>query len=165
MPTDTVYGIVGSVLSEKTVSRIYRVRHRQPKKPMIILIGSESDLKLFNIKISAEARRILKRFWPGRTSIILPCPDKKFFYLHRGANSLAFRLPKPPWLKKFLKESGPLAAPSANPEGLPPAKTIAEAKNYFGKGVDFYTDAGKITGKPSKLIEISEEGRINILRK
>jgi L-threonylcarbamoyladenylate synthase len=63
-----------------------------------------------------------------------------------------------------LKKTGPLAAPSANPQGLPPAKTIEEAKNYFGERIDFYLDAGRMPGKSSKLIEISN-GKINILRK
>ena len=39
VPTDTIYGIVGSALNPKTVARIYKLRRRNPKKPMIILIG------------------------------------------------------------------------------------------------------------------------------
>lgn len=165
MPTDTIYGIVGSALSKKAVSLIYRIRHRRPNKPMIILIGSLKDLKLFRVETKGIGK-ILKRFWPGKTSIILPCGDKNFFYLHRGKKSLAFRLPKPLWLRNFLKKTGPLVAPSANPEDLPPAKTIAQAQKYFGRQkIDFYIDGGRRTGKPSKLIQINKEKEIIVLRK
>lgn len=164
MPTDTIYGIVGLALSKKAVERIYKVRHRQLKKPMIILIGTENDLKFFDIKIGGKTKKILNRFWPGKTSVILPCFNEKFVYLHRGTKSLAFRLPRLLWLRRFLIKTGPLVAPSANPEGLSPAETIAEAKKYFGKKIDFYLNAGRMTGKPSKLIKISN-GKINILRK
>ena len=92
-------------------------------------------------------------FGPGKTSIILPCPDEKFHYLHRGSNFLAFRLPADAPLRQFIYRTGPLVAPSANLEGLPPATTIEEAQNYFGDKVDFYIDGGKMEGSPSKLIK------------
>jgi L-threonylcarbamoyladenylate synthase len=57
-------------------------------------------------------------------------------------------------LRDFIKESGPLVAPSANPEGLAPAQTIDDAKTYFGDTVDFYIE-GSVNTKPSKIIKIS----------
>lgn len=161
MPTDTIYGLVGQALNEKTVERIYSVRKRTPSKPMIILISSVNDLSLFNVKTDLDQ---LNKFWPGKVSIILPCPDKKFYYLHRGSNSLAFRLPDDSALRQFISQAEPLVAPSANLEGLPPATTIKEAEDYFGGQVDFYLDGGKIEANPSKLIKI-EGGEIIELRK
>jgi L-threonylcarbamoyladenylate synthase len=159
LPTDTIYGIVGSALKPKTVERIYRLRRRNRKKPMIILIGSIDDLKRFGVNHDSKTKEILNRFWPGKVSIILPCPSKKFAYLHRGAKTLAFRLPAKRSLREFLRKTGPLVAPSANPEGKPPAKTIREAKKYFGKKVDFYLDIGRLAGKPSKLVDLLSRRR------
>ncbi len=174
MPTDTIYGLVGLALNKKAVSRIYKVRCRQEKKPMIILIGSFDDLDLFGIKLDTKTKKKLKEFWPGKFSIILPrpwpgygrgsCPSQKFFYLHRGTKSLAFRLPKPAWFRKLLKQSGPLVAPSANPEGQPPAKNIAEARQYFGEKVDFYLGGRKSSAKPSTLLKLEQSG-VTVLRK
>ena len=164
LATDTIYGVVGSALSRRIVSRIYRLRHRNTKKPMIILISSFADLKLFNIKLDNQLRQKLSQFWPGPVSIILPCASKKFSYLHRGTKKLAFRLPAELKLRNLLKKTGPLVAPSANPEGLPPATTIKEAKKYFGSRIDFYLNAGKIVRSPSTLIEI-KNNRVIIKRK
>ena len=79
-----------------------------------------------------------------------------FKYLHCGTKSLAFRLPDKKSLQKILKVTGPLVAPSANPEDLPPAKTITEAKNYFGDQINFYLP-GKTNTAPSTLIEIIDK--------
>lgn len=154
LPTDTIYGLVGSALSEKAVMRIYRVRKRDLKKPMIVLIGSVNDLKRFNIRLENRHSEILKKVWPGPVSVLLPCASKKFSYLHRGTQMTAFRLPRPLWLRNLLKETGPLVAPSANIEGKASAKTIREAKNYFGTQADFYVQGTKIRKEPSVLIRI-----------
>lgn len=164
MPTDTIYGLLGSALNKNTVERIYEVRKRQKTKPFIILISDLKDLKIFKIKLKPFQKELIKKFWPGPNSLIFDCKLKKFKYLHRGKNSLAFRLPEPKWLRDLLKKTGPLVAPSANISGMEPAKTIKEARKYFGLKVDFYFDAGKINKKPSTLIDIRKK-EIKILRK
>jgi L-threonylcarbamoyladenylate synthase len=162
--TDTLYGLVGQALNKKTVARIYKIKDRNSKKPLIILIYSIKDLKLFGIKVNDGLKKDLKKFWPGPVSIILPCPIKKFEYLHRGTKTLAFRIPRKNSLIKILKKTGPLVAPSANPENLPPAQNITEAKKYFGKNVDFFLNGPKSKNKPSKLIKI-HAGNIEFIRK
>ena len=47
IPTDTIYGIVGSALDKKTVERIYKLRKRNIKKPLIILIPAATALGKF----------------------------------------------------------------------------------------------------------------------
>ncbi|KKU94250.1 MAG: Sua5/YciO/YrdC/YwlC family protein [Candidatus Jorgensenbacteria bacterium GW2011_GWA1_48_13] len=154
IPTDTVYGIVGSVFSRRAVERIYRLRKRDRRKPFIVLISGFGDLKKLSVKPNKETTSLLKKLWPGPVSVILPCKNKKFAYIHRGTSSVAFRLPKDIWLRNFLKKTGPLVAPSANLAGKPPAKTIAEARKYFGNKVDFYFNKGRRGGAPSTLVEI-----------
>jgi len=163
LPTDTLYGLVGSATSKKTVSRIYRLKKRMPKKPCIILISNIKELSEFSIILNTSDKEILKKFWPGKVSVVLPCPEKKFFYLHRGTKTLAFRLPQDKKLLAILKKVGPLLAPSANPEGFPPAKNINQAKKYFGEKVDFYSDGGKLKSRPSTLVSL-KNGKVEVLR-
>lgn len=163
LPTDTLYGLVGSALNKKSVEKIYKLRKRNSGKPFIILISSLKDLNLFEIKLEKETEKLLKKLWPGKVSVILACVSKKLKYLHRGTNSLAFRIPKNKKLINLLKKTGPLAAPSANHEGKKPASTITEAKKYFGNKVDFYVDGGILKSQPSTLVEI-RGGKIIVLR-
>jgi len=173
IPTDTVYAIVGSALRPVAVRRIYKLRKRNLKKPMIVLIASIGDLKQFGVRLNPVTRKVLQKVWPGKISVILPLAANhssliakiaKFRYLHRGTKTIAFRLPKPAALRKLLQRTGPLVAPSANWEGKPPAKTIRKAKKYFGNKVDFYADGGKLKSLPSTLVVI--HGRnVRVLRK
>jgi L-threonylcarbamoyladenylate synthase len=164
LPTDTIYGLVGSALNKETVERIYKVRKRERTKPFIVLISDIRDLKILGIKLKPFQKNLIKKFWPGPYSLIFDCKSKKFEYLHRGKQNLALRVPRPKWLRNLLKKVGPLVAPSANLAGMPHAKTIREAKKYFGESIDFYFDAGKIDKKPSTLIDIRKK-EIKILRK
>jgi len=161
MPTDTLYGLVGSVFSKKAINRIYKIKKRSKKKKFIILISSINDLKKFGINLplprgsvrrtrGSDVLEILKKFWPGKVSIVL--------------NNIAFRLPKNKKLLNILKQTGPLIAPSANPEGLKPAENITQAKKYFGDKVDFYLSGGTLKSKPSTLIKIENNGKIKKLR-
>jgi L-threonylcarbamoyladenylate synthase len=150
MPTDTLYGLVGSAFSEKAINRIYKIKKRDKKKKLIILISSISDLKKFKINLTNVQNSTLNKVWPGKVSIIL--------------NNIAFRLPAKKSLIEILKRTGPLVVPSANPEGLKPAENITQAKNYFGDKVDFYVAGGTLKGEPSVLIKINNKGEIKVLR-
>jgi len=151
VPTDTLYGLLASAFDEHAIQRVYKLKKRARTKKCIILISSLDDLKMFDILLTEGQQKALDKFWPGPVSVALPC-------------GLAFRLPADGELISFLKISGPCIAPSANPEGLPPAETVKEAKTYFGDKVDFYMEGGKRSGAPSMLITLDERGAVAILR-
>lgn len=164
LPTDTLFGLVGSVFSKEAIAKIYKIKKREQRKPFIVLVSCIQDLKKFEIKLDEDCKKFLQENWPEKVSVILSCSSQKFAYLHRGKKALAFRLPKKKELVNLIKKTGPLVAPSANPEGKKPAENINEAKKYFANKIDFYV-AGKIFGDlPSTLVEI-KNGRIKILRK
>jgi L-threonylcarbamoyladenylate synthase len=150
MPTDTIYGIVGKAPEKNVVGRIYDIKRRNPEKPCIILIANTDELKKFGIKLTQNQKDILKELWPGPISVIL--------------DHFAFRLPSPKPLRNLLLKTGPLIAPSANPEARLPSKNIEEAKEYFGNSVDLYIDGGEFTSKASKLIKLNDDGSIIVLR-
>ena len=164
IPTDTIYGIVGSALDEKVVEKIYLLRKRNSDKPFIILISQLSDLEQCGIQLTQAQKDFLTKHWPNPLSVALPVTSEKFRYLHRGKKSLAFRMPKDEKLLELLKETGPLVAPSTNFEGEKYAETIKEAKKYFGKKVDLYLDGGRIKSKVSTLVNLSKDGIPTILR-
>lgn len=159
--TDTIYGLLGQALNKATVERIYTLKKRTPTKPFIILISDYDDIQKFDVLIDQTTRTKLENYWPGPVSVILDCTGERFNYLHRGSYSLAFRMPDKKELREIIKRTGPLVAPSANPEGLEPAKSIEEAKNYFGDTVDGYFQ-GPISDKPSKIIQFKNGQEIII---
>lgn len=163
IPTDTIYGIVAQATNPSAVQKIYDVKQRNPSKPFIILISSLDDLKLFEIPLSKTVNDLLDTYWPGPVSIILDCPNPQFEYLHRGTDALAFRLPQNEKIRQLIKVTGPLVAPSANPEGLPTATNISEAKAYFDGRITCYIE-GDVNTNPSKIIRITGDGSEEIIR-
>lgn len=152
IPTDTIYGISCSAFDRAAVERVFAIRQRTQGKPFIILIASFDDLIIFGIRLSKKTRALLSSMWPAPMSIIFPLQKKKFQYLHRGLQSLAFRMPANAALRTLLKKTGPIITTSANREGKKPAATIAQAKKYFGERIDFYVDAGRLDGSPSTIV-------------
>ena len=154
LATDTLYGLVGLAENKPAVQRIYDLKNRDPRKPLIILISNIDQLKLFKVEIDDSIKQELEQYWPGPVSIILKCENAEFEYLHRGTNSLAFRLPDKPELCDIIDEAGPLVAPSANPEGMEPPINIQEARDYFKDKADFYQE-GNVSNKPSTIIDLT----------
>ncbi len=172
VPTDTIYGIVGRALSRRAVSRVYDVRARDADKPLIILITAINDVARFGVRVTPQQRVRLEELWRPRqrrkTSVVLSLSragSARYDYLHRGTHALAFRLVRTRFLTEVMHHTGPLVAPSANPQGLPPAQTLRSARAYFGERVDFYCGAARrVTAVPSRLVRLRADGTEEVLR-
>lgn len=160
--TDTLYGLVASAANQQAVERIYDVKTRNHSKPLIVLIADQSQM--FEPAPAALADA-LAELWPGPNSIIVPSPAAPE-WITRGSGTVAYRIPDNPRLVRLLQATGPLVAPSANPEGASPAKSWGEAQGYFGDTVDFYVDGGVVLSEaPSKLYSyLTETGDLEQLR-
>ncbi len=155
--TDTLYGLLARAEDEAAVKKVYEVKQRDPSKSCIVLIADSSQAygDLSNTIVSDGIP----------TSILVDAP-KAPAWLLRTNNQLAHRIPNNDFLKDVIRETGPLIAPSANPESLPPASTIDEARAYFGDVVDIYIDGGAVSSDipPSRLIRVTATGDIERLR-
>jgi L-threonylcarbamoyladenylate synthase len=161
IPTDTIYGLVARADDTEAVERLYKLKERDTKPGTIIAAGLD---QLESLGLKHRYLKAVEDFWPGAVSVIIPCADPALKYLHRGKMSLAVRVPGDEALRRFLKNTGPLLTSSANQPGEIPADIISQAKEYFGKGVDFYADGGSLSGRePSTIIRIVDDA-IEIIR-
>lgn len=154
--------MVGLLVSPEAVESIYKVKQRNIKKPVgTILISDAGQVEdLTNQWHLKEA----SRYWPGPTSVILPL-SSEFQYAHKGLGGLPFRVPADATLRDFIKKTGPLATSSANLEGLPPATSLKEARQYFGDHVEFYVDGGDLSDRqPSRIISFDKDGQEKEIR-
>jgi L-threonylcarbamoyladenylate synthase len=164
-PTDTLYGIVCDAFNKKSVERIYKIKGRDDGKPFIVLINSYDDLNKFGVKLTSSQDSFIRAYWPSKMSVVLPCRGNKFKYIHRGKEDIAFRMvsPKNRNLFNLIKEVGPLVAPSANPQGDVPAKSVWEAIGYFGDQIDMYMCGHTVKSKPSTIVTFKKDNVV-ILR-
>ena len=161
IPTDTIYGLACSAFDEKALARLFKLKGRDEDKPPVVIISEIGDLEKFGAKVSSTHLEFMKKYWPGKVTIIFEI-SPEFKYLDKG-KGLAIRFPNGKNIQEFLKQTGPLATSSANMQGQPPAKNITEARKYFGDKVDFYEDSGNLDSLPSTLVKINDD-KIEVLR-
>lgn len=172
VPTDTLYGIVVRANDKSAVKKLYKVKARDLNKPCIVLITDIKQLKDFGVVINENQKEFLNKYWPGAVSVILPTNSKKYEYLHKGIGSIAFRMigPRSRNLYGIMQQTGPLLAPSANPQGKDPATCIHGARRYFGADVTAYLCGGTRRSLPSTLVDYTKTkpaliraGKVNII--
>ncbi|HTK39323.1 MAG TPA: L-threonylcarbamoyladenylate synthase [Patescibacteria group bacterium] len=161
--TDTIYGILARADDEKAVQRVFAVKGRADYKSPIVLIASREQML---VPLPAAEYELSMTVWPGRVTIAIPIDKSQApVWLHRGNDEFGHRMPDNEDLRALISKTGPLIAPSANPEGKEPAKDIDEAKAYFGDKVDLYVEGGRVEeGVPSQLLRIDENGAVQRLR-
>ena len=161
LKTDTIYGVVAQASRKEAVERIYTLKGRDDNKSPIVLISSLEQL--FDMP-NSQLREILDHVWPDKISVIMPsikAPD----WITRGNHSVAYRMPNDSALTALIEQTGPLIAPSANPQGAEPATDIQRAGTYFGDAVDFYVDQGVVTDNiPSQILRMLPDGTTERLR-
>ena len=116
VPTETVYGLAGNAYSSKAVKKIYLLKKRPYKNPLIIHYYSLEQLKK-DVELNDNFFKLYKKFCPGPITFVLK--KKKNSLLSNIAianiNTAAVRFPKNKTLSKILKSLDfPLAIPSAN---------------------------------------------------
>lgn len=151
--TDTIYGILTRAEDERAVERLNSVRLRNQEKSYIILVANLSDIPHLT---KNQQNTYLKMRSLRPTTVVVSAPDTSLTHLTQADGTLAFRLVSGE-LAELIQQTGPLIAPSANPEGLPPAKNIKEAIDYFNEKVTVYVDGGEcLENTPSQIITFSQ---------
>ncbi|MFA5247834.1 MAG: L-threonylcarbamoyladenylate synthase [Patescibacteria group bacterium] len=165
-PTDTIYGLGCLATDKKAIDKIYRIKKREKKKPLIIFVSDFKMLAKYSIFDSVQ-KKFLKQIWPGPISVILNKKGKLLDELSGGLSSVAVRLPKSRFLTKIIKGVGcPLVSTSLNLSGEKPLYKVDDLDEFFkGLKPDLIVDFGVKYSQPSKLIDLRDINDIKILRK
>ena len=172
LPTDTIYGLSCRADDSKAIRRIYRIKGRDNKKPLIVLVGSLAMLKKYAF-VSTPQEKYLRQIWGGHrrpTTVILKSRGRLPKELSNDSGSLALRLPKSNFLIKILMATRyPLVSTSLNQSGASNILDLEHLSDHFpsrGKQPDLVIDSGKCPRRrPSKLIDLSRGDRPVVLRK
>jgi L-threonylcarbamoyladenylate synthase len=121
-PTETVYGLGADASNQQAVARIYEVKGRPTKHPLIVHISSINNLDKWTKNIPEYAVKLARAFWPGPMTLILPRTDLAKDFITGGQDNVGIRVPAHTvalsLLKEFEAQGGRgVAAPSANKFG------------------------------------------------
>src|SRR5262249_25681643 len=122
-PTETFYGLAAAALDPASVKRIFALKGRPDSKPLLVLVDSVAMAETVP-HVSEPARALMKRYWPGALTIVLPARAIVPSDVTAGTGTLGVRVSSHPIAHGLVRTLGePLTAPSANPSGLEPPTT------------------------------------------
>lgn len=165
IPTETVYGLAAHALKPKACRAIFRAKGRPAHDPLIVHVrdlAHAEELAEFN----AAARQLVRAFWPGPLTLVLPkkacVPD----IVTSGGATVALRAPAHPLARRLLKLAGvPLAAPSANPFTYISPTTAEHVRQGLGSRIPHILDGGACPiGVESTVLDLTRPARPRILR-
>ena len=165
LPTETVYGLAGNAYSHKSVKRIYSLKKRPQKNPLIIHYYN-LDLLKRDAEYDKNFLKLYKKFSPGPLTYILKKKEKSKVskFANAKLKTIAVRFPKNKIIRSLLKKlTFPLAIPSANiSTGVSPTEPL-DVVDEFKNKIKFILNGGKSAiGLESTVINLS--GKPTILR-
>jgi L-threonylcarbamoyladenylate synthase len=123
-PTETVYGLGANIFDEEAVRKIFVAKERPSDNPLIAHIFDLSQLEQITSAIPENAAKLIKAFFPGPLTLILPRNEKVPAVATAGLDTIGVRMPKDTLTRQFLRACGvPVVAPSANLSGRPSPTT------------------------------------------
>ena len=164
-PTETVYGLGADALNPKAVARIFEVKKRPTFDPLIVHVGSPEEAASLWTETPEIAKILMKKFWPGPLTLVLPKNDKIPDIVNAGLPTVAVRMPDHPAALALIRALGnPIAAPSANYFGYTSATTAAAVSEDLGSAIDLVLDGGPARiGIESTVLKV-ENDRCVLLR-
>ena len=171
-PTDTSYGLAVDAGNTKAIKKLYQIKQRENTRPVHVIVPSAAYAKKI-VRWDGLASKLVKKFWPGALTIILPLKSRLLTLkqLSAGTGFLGIRMPDNETaldLSRVLKM--PITTTSANPpSGMAGDDSYSAddvVRQFAGKKYkpDIVINAGALPKrKPSTMVKI-EDGRISVLR-
>jgi L-threonylcarbamoyladenylate synthase len=159
IPTETVYGLAANALDKNAVIEIFNAKQRPSFDPLIIHIGSISEVSRYASHIPANAQKLMDIFWPGPLTVVLPkqeiIPDE----VTSGLATVGIRMPSHPLALQLINQLDfPLAAPSANPFGYISPTTPQHVFDQLQSKIPMILDGGSCeVGVESTIIGFEGE--------
>lgn len=166
-PTDTIWGIGCDATNREAVDRIYRIKKRDDRKSMIILLDSENRLHSY-------VREVPEVAWE-----LIEAADKPLTVIYPGARNLApnlvaedgsagIRITGDQFCKGLISRfRKPIVSTSANISGESAPAIFDEVTDYIRESVDYIVNWRQDDLKksaPSSIIKLDVTGRFTILR-
>ncbi len=163
IPTETVYGLAANAYSDKATSRIFKLKKRPKKNPLIVHYHNLKKLKKDCI-LNDNFFKLFKKFSPGPLTYVLKLKinNKISKNVTNKKKTLAVRFPENSLTRKLLKEiEYPLAAPSANISTKISPVCAEDVKDEFGKKIKFILNGGRSKiGLESTIVSLVNKPQI-----
>ncbi|PKO75734.1 MAG: threonylcarbamoyl-AMP synthase [Betaproteobacteria bacterium HGW-Betaproteobacteria-15] len=143
MPTETVYGLAADADNASAVQRIFAAKGRPSDHPLIVHLapgigeqGWRAGVDHYARDVPLFALALMKAFWPGPLTLIVPRRPDVAAVAAGGQNSVGLRCPSHPVAQALLTAAvahgvSGVAAPSANRFGRVSPTTAQHVSEEF----------------------------------
>lgn len=134
LPTETVYGLAVLPSHAAAVARARALKGRDAAQPFTWHLADRPGATALVGRLPFAVERLVRRYWPGPLTVILPRPD---------GGTAGLRVPAHPFTAAVIAACGePLWLSSCNRTGEPPLLEAAAIAAQFGDEIDFVIDDG-----------------------
>jgi len=163
VPTETVYGLAGNAFSSRAVKKIYTLKKRPFKNPLIIHYYSLEQLKK-DVELNNNFFKLYKKFSPGPITFVLKRKKKSLLSNIATAKlgTVAVRFPKNKILRKILRSLNfPLAIPSANKSSHISPVSAEDVVQEFNNSIKIVLNGGQCKiGLESTVVDLTSKPKI-----
>ena len=166
-PTDTIWGIGCDATSREGVQKIYRIKQRDDRKSMLVLVNGTDMLKSYIRAFPRQAQSILKEA-KKPTTIIYPDARNLADNLLAPDGSIGIRITSDPFCRSLMDVTGfPLVSTSANLSGEQAPDIFGKIKPEILERVDYVVNWRQddlTPSYPSAIIKLESDGTILVIR-
>ena len=164
-PTETYYGLGADARNEAAIDKIFGIKGRDFKNPILVVIGDIRHLEAFAEDIPAEAHKLMDRFWPGPLTIVFRAAPSVSPKLTAGSAKIGIRLTSHPVAMEISKRlGGPVTATSANLSGAPECSSAADVLSQLAGRIDGVADGGLTPGGKGSTVVDATVSPVKVLR-
>ncbi|MGC8521954.1 MAG: L-threonylcarbamoyladenylate synthase [Steroidobacteraceae bacterium] len=164
-PTETVYGLGADAGNSQAVRRIFALKGRPARHPVIVHLHDVGQLPEWAREVPPAARRLAEQFWPGPLTLVLPRCAAVDDSVTGGQDTVALRVPAHPVAQQLLSAfGGGIAAPSANRYGRLSPTRAEHVREEFGDAVKLVLDGGDCPIGLESTIVAFQHGAARLLR-
>ena len=163
LPTETVYGLAGNAYSKKAINKIFKLKKRPIKNPLIIhyhSIKRAYEDVIFNDNFFS----LYRKYCPGPITFVLKKKEKSRIHNLATADldTVAIRFPNHNLIRSILKVINfPLAMPSANISSYLSPVSAYDVFDEFKKKLDIIINGGQSKiGIESTVVDLTSKPRI-----
>jgi ribose 5-phosphate isomerase B/tRNA threonylcarbamoyl adenosine modification protein (Sua5/YciO/YrdC/YwlC family) len=157
-PTETVYGLGVDPFNESALKRLYDVKKRDERNPVLLIVSSMEQLAPLIGALSERARSYADAFWPGPLSLVLLATKEVPRTLIGQGGKICVRWTSNPIAAALCEAfGGAIVSTSANLSAQPPARFAREVPAH---GVAVCIDGGELSSAAASTVLDPETGTI-----
>jgi L-threonylcarbamoyladenylate synthase len=157
LPTETVYGLAANAFNPAAVARIYEVKGRPSRNPIIVHVAGLELARDCVAEWTPLADKLARAFWPGPLTLVLPRSARISDVVTAGGQTVGVRWPSHPFIQAVIRDCGfPLAAPSANPANQVSPTNAEHVRKAFDGKIPLIVDGGQSqVGLESTVLDLA----------